>query len=311
MFMKRIRMLAMAVALASAGCASDSGGGITGSGLVIGQITAFGSIFVQGIEFDVDRADIDVDGMPGAQSDLALGMIVAVRGVVDADTATGVASSVSYDSEVQGPVDSVDAGSGTIIVLGQVILTDATTVFEDTTLATLAAGDVVEVSGFIDADGNVRATRVARKDENESEIRGLIAELDSQAQTFRIGGQLVDYSEAELENVPSSGLADGLFVDVRSTRGSSGGVLLADRVNVEDESFEGEGGLHVDIEGVVSRVDSATEFVLNGTRPVRTTSMTEFQNGTAADIQENVELEVRGTVGSDGVLVADRVEFHD
>ena len=290
-------------------CGSGSGGGMTGSGIVIGPITGLGSIIVNDVTFDVDSASVVVDGAPADTSALKLGMVVEVRGTIDASSATGVASSVEFDDDLQGPVEAVDVGQSTIVVLGQLVIVTDATVFDGTTLATLAVGDVIEVSGFVDGEGNVRATRIELEDEAESfELKGLIADLDADARTFRIGGQLIDYGDAEIENAPG-GLANDLFVEVHAQGAPTGGTLIATKVEVQGADFGGDEGEEVEIEGLVTRVVSATEFILNQTRRVRFDAQTEFENGMAADIVVDARMEAEGTVGSDGVLVAREIEF--
>lgn len=296
--------------IAAMSCGSGSGGGMTGSGLVIGPITGLGSIVVNGVAFDVDDASIMIDGVPATASDLALGMVVEVRGTIDARTSTGVASSVEFDDDLQGPVEAVDVSQSTIVVLGQVVIVTEATVFDGVTLATLEVGDVIEVSGFPDGEGNVRATRIELESEEEGvELKGLIAELDAEAATFRIGAQLVDYAGAEIENAPPGGLANDLLVEVEADSGPVGGVLVAREVEVEETDFDGDEGEEVEIEGLVTRVISPTEFVLNQTRRVRIDAKTEFENGRAEDMAVNARLEAEGIVGSDGVLVAREIEF--
>jgi len=291
-------------------CGSGSGGGMTGSGLVIGPITGLGSIIVNGVTFDVDTASVVVDGMPAAASDLKLGMVVEVRGTIDAQTATGVASSVAFDDDLQGPVEAVDVSQSTIVVLGQLVIVTDATVFDGVTLATLQVSDVIEVSGFLDGNGNIRATRVELESESEGfEFKGLIAELDAAAETFRIGGQLVDYSGAQIENAPPGGLVNDLFVEIHAQGEAAGGVLVATEIDVKDTDFGGDEGEEVEIEGLVTRVISSTEFILNQTRRIRIDARTEFENGTAADIAVDARLEAEGAVGNDGVLVAREVEF--
>jgi hypothetical protein len=306
------RLAVAAVALTIASCADSSGGGITGSGLVIGTITDFGSIFVNGLEIEVGEATITIDGAPATEADLRLGMVVEVRGVIDAGAGTGSASSVVFDDELQGPVEQVDVAGSLIVVLGQVVLVDGSTVFDDTSLATLVPGDIVEVSGFRDGDGNVVASRIERKEgEEEIELKGVVAELDADAQTFLLGAQLVDFSGAEIDNAPAGGLADGLFVSVETTQPTVGGVLFAEEIKVEEEGFEGEEGEDVEISGLVTNVISPTEFVMNATRPVRTTTATEFEGGDAGDIVVNAQLEVTGMLDDAGVLVARKIELED
>jgi len=291
-------------------CASGSGGGMTGSGIVIGPITGLGSIVVNGVTFDVDNADVVVNGAAAAPADLKLGMVVEVRGTIDAATSSGVASSVEFDADLQGPVEAVDIAQSTIVVLGQLVIVTAATVFDGTSLSTLAAGDVIQASGFVDAEGNVRATRIELEDESESiEIQGLIAEIDAEARTFRIGGQLVDYSMAEIKNEPPGGLENDLFVEVHASSGPSGGTLVADQVEVKGTGFGGDEGEEVEIEGLVTRVISNTEFVLNQTRRVRIDARTEFEDGSAADIRVDARLEAEGVVDGDGVLTAREIKF--
>jgi len=303
---------ALAVGLLFASCAGDSGGGITGSGYVIGPITALGSIVVNQIAFDVSDAAITIDGTPGTDNELRLGMVVEVRGSIDADAGTGVATDVTFKSDLRGTIDQVDPESGTVVVVGQVVLTSASTTYENTTLATLAPGDFVEVSGFRDGDGNVLATRIERKAESDdTEISGFIQALDTVARTFQIGAQLVDYAGAEVEDAPDGELSDGLFVEVVTTEPLSGGILFATTVKVESGELDGGEGEEVEIEGVVSSVTSVTEFVLNATRRIRTTESTRFEGGTAADIVVNRKLHAQGRLDTTSTLVAEKIELED
>ena len=67
---------------------------------VVGTITGFGSIYVNGIEYDTNGASYEVDDASASDdSALAVGMVVKVQGSVNADGRTGSASSVSYDDE--------------------------------------------------------------------------------------------------------------------------------------------------------------------------------------------------------------------
>jgi hypothetical protein len=303
--------LAVAV-IPSCGGGSFVGGGIDGSGLVFGPISGFGSIIVNGIEFDVDAANVTIDGQAATPTDLRLGMLVTVMGTISADSTTGTADSVDFNDAVQGPVSEIDVTAGTFVVVGQRVLTDAATVFDNVTLATLAIGDVVEVSGFIDADMNIRATRVERKSDGEDiEINGYVSNLDTGAETFTIGTLVIDYSTAQINGGDGTGLAslaEGVRVDVKGTGPITGGVLVADTIEIQQPEG-GNAGDEVEIEGFVTQVISSTSFVLNGTRQVRTDAQTVFEGGTSADVVVNARLEVKGTVDSMGILVARQVEL--
>lgn len=78
-------------------------GGIGGTGISFGPITGFGSIFVNGVEFQTSGATIIIDGSPASEGDLKKGMVVTVQGTIDGDT--GIATTILAESAVKGPVD--------------------------------------------------------------------------------------------------------------------------------------------------------------------------------------------------------------
>ena len=73
----------------------------------VGQITGFGSVYVNGIEYDTTGASYDVDDVTASgDSALSVGMVVEVRGSVNADGRTGSASSIDYDDDIEGIVEN-------------------------------------------------------------------------------------------------------------------------------------------------------------------------------------------------------------
>ena len=109
-----------------AGCGGDMTAGIQGSGrtggvAAVGPITGFGSIFVDGVEYSTSGAQISVDDQAGTESQLRVGQVVTVKGTVNADGITGTAATVSFASDLRGPVAQVDANAGTFVVLGQTV----------------------------------------------------------------------------------------------------------------------------------------------------------------------------------------------
>jgi Domain of unknown function (DUF5666) len=314
--MTRLRLAPVAslLALCLASCGGGgalSGGGIDGSGLVIGPITGFGSIIVSGLELDVDGADVTIDGQAATPADLRLGMLVTVAAELDYAAMTGIASSVDFRDVVQGPVSEVDAANAAFVVLGQRVLSDAGTVFDGVTLDTLGIGDVVEVSGFVDAGVNVRATRVARRiaPAEPLEIRGKVTALDANAQTFSIGALTIDFSNAVVDPGVEA-LANGVTVDVQGMGPILDGVLVADQIEVQVRE-PGEEGTELEVEGFVTEVISATDFVLNGSRQVRLTSRTQIEGGDASDIVVDARLSVHGTLDAADVLIAKEIELGD
>jgi hypothetical protein len=306
----RFWVCAIAIASAAALWACASGGGITGTSIVYGPISGFGSIIVNGIEFDTTNAEVTVDGDPATPADLALGMIVVVHGKVDRDAGTGDADLIGADHLLFGPVEAVNTSDGTFVAMSQLVITDAETVFEGTAIEALASGDVVEIFGVVDADLSIRATRVELQEEYDAfELTGTITDLDDSAKTFRFGLLTVDYSAAVVEGAPEGGLVDGLFVEAETDEAPVGDVLTAISIEVQDRSLGFEPGARAEVQGFVTHINSATEFVLNGLERVQITDSTLFKNGTRDDLVINAKLEASGELLDDGTLAADEIEF--
>ena len=319
------RVASIAAILGITACGGGGGGGVappppppppptTTSTVVVGTITGFGSIFVNGIEFETSGASFTVDDNPGVESDLQIGQVVRISGTIDDNGSTGSADDVVFDNEVEGEITSIDLAAGQIVVLGQVVLIDASTIFDDSladpSINGLAVGDLVEVSGFPDASGIVRATRIEPGTAGgELEVRGTVSNLDAGASTFELNGLVVDYSGATLEDFAGGQPADGDFVEVHGSDVDANGVLIATRVQREDRPFDGVGDdVQVEVEGLITRFESATDFDVAG-QPVTTTNSTVFENGDAADLALDVKVEAEGFIDANGVLVAEKVSI--
>lgn len=306
-----LRPLALACLVALAACSGGGGtigGGIGGTSSVRGTITGFGSVIVGGIEFDTDGATVIVDGGPATVADLKLGMVASVRGTVLPGGTRGVAERVVSDALVQGPIQSIDVAAGALTILEQRILTDASTVFDPVARDRLAAGEIVRVSGFPDAQGRVRATRVERRPpDDEIEVKGTIRALDRAARRFRLESLIVDFADALIEGAPD-GLQDGLFVEVEGDGPPVGGVLTALGVDVIDPALMADPGDGVKVEGFVTAIVSDDEIVVSGQR-VRIDADTRFENGRRDDLVLDAEVDVTGEAESDGALRATEVEL--
>ena len=147
-------------ACGGSGGGSDTTAGIGGTGIAVGKITDFGSIFVNGNIFNTNLSQFIVDGDPNAnQGDLSIGMVVLVKAETNNGVFTGKALEVFYDDEVEGPYcgsTGYYSKSGSmvrrkpLIIFGQTITIDETgTIFEWHDLQYhFDVNDVVEISGF-------------------------------------------------------------------------------------------------------------------------------------------------------------------
>ena len=318
-------LLALSLGALLSGC-SGGGGSSTPSGTTptasatttavvsSGPITGFGSVILNGIEFDTTQADIRVEDQSVREDDLRLGMRVTVEGVRD-NNGVAKATRVVFRKNVEGLIDRLDVVNNTLVVLGQTVLVDGLTVIEDRAqssaiaLSALAVGQFVEVSGLIDANGTILATRIERQtgfvaSVTEVEVRSTLSGLDTNAHTFVLGALTVNFRTATVVG----SLSNGVFVQVRGTQTASGSSMTATRVTVEDPTVGGATGTTMEIEGFVTAFTSATVLRVNG-QAVTTTAQTVFDNGTVTDLAENTRLEVEGQVDTTGTLVAEKISF--
>ena len=327
-FKHRTLVLAVIGALTLSAC----GGGSSGSGItsetsptkVTGVITGFGSVFVNGVEYNTDTSIVTMEGAPSSESSLKLGMVITLDGLINADGKNGIATHIDYADELEGIVTAANIaadGTGTLTVMGQTVKVDTATKFESkvstiTSIDMIAINNIVEISGYSAGDGTITATRVELKKEawqigNEIELKGIVTRVDLLAHTFMIGSQLVNYSDAKIEGFSDGIITNDTYIEVKSTAGIVHTVLIASKVEVESEGKKGKhgkAGEKIELEGIVNEVISSSEFVLNG-QHVLIDDATHFQHGSLEDIKENVKLEVKGYVNSDGKLVADKVKF--
>jgi hypothetical protein len=309
-----------------AGCgggnSNDNGGvplppppsnGIVRTGMAVGPISTFGSIVVNGVHYTTTSAVITVDDAPGTQDDLRVGQVVRISGELEDGETTGTASTVSFDDNVEGPIQSIDVAGNQLVVLGQTVLVGADTSFDDSiqpgSLAGLVVGDIVEISGLVMADGSITATRIEKKPAgSEFEVHGTVAGLDTANQRFNLSALVVDYSAAQLDDFPGAQIENGQAVEAKGATLDANGVLVATRVEFEGSLVTGDADDFIEIEGFITRFASAQDFDVSGV-PVTTGAATEFEGGTAADLGLNVKVEVEGLMTASGAVAATKVDI--
>lgn len=300
----------MLTLLTACGGGSGSNSGNTseetnGPQITQGAIDGFGSIIVNGIHFETNGAEITVDDLSAAQSDLRIGQMVTIIG--EHDGVNGTAQSVNYDALVEGPITNIDVANNQFDVLGQTVIVDGMTVFERTSLTALAVGDVVEVSGSVDANGNIRASFVELDitPSMEHEVRGLVSNVNSSTMTFSINALTVDYSSAAIIEVGGGQIQNGQLVEVKGTL--SGATLVATKV--EEESVNRQQDSQLKLEGLITVLRlNENEFDL-GQTTVRFNPSTQFRRGTQNDLVLNRKVEVEGVLDENGILIAREIEF--
>ncbi len=328
------RMIFMALALllpvvltsCGGGMETVAGGGSGGTG--VGPVTGFGSVIVNGVKYDdagIDNTNFfDVHGRN--KSDLMAGMMVAIFGSINGTN--GTADNITVLRHVDGPMDDngVDLATNRLKVMGQDVVVDTSTVFDDNVITSLAAlrtlqganvnHPELEVHGSADNNGVVHATfihkwsddRIAGRD---VQVRGTVA-APKTATTFVIGRTIVNFTGVA-GGLPA-GVDIGAFVEVKGSLGVFDNVLLATSVKLEDATGGQSSGGRAEVEGYVNRVVTPNaSFELIGPNGVQTvtwtTGTTAFTGGTGADIGAGVKVEVEGTRKDGGALAATKIEI--
>ena len=322
-------ILYTAIAAASLGmvaCSSSSTPSGSGTGEItsVGRITGFGSVFVGGVEYETNQTSITKDGRPAlnGDNDLKVGMIVTVRG--SANGTQGIATSIEFNDELEGVVQTNDLATGGVLkVMGQAVTVDANTNFEsyDPTIGlveNIPPGAIVEVSGYPDGNGSILASYIELKAkdmasyDDDMEVKGIVRELSSTTDplslTFKLGGVTVDATA--IADVIDLGvpLADGLYVEVESKTGfdATNGYLIASKIELEDDGYYGMDGDHGDemeVEGVITAID-----LENGTFEINGISITIPANLTLSQFAIGDLVEVELYIDADGNAVMHEIE---
>jgi hypothetical protein len=296
-----------------------AGGGVSGTGVSTGAVTGFGSVVMNGAHYLTD-SDVAPDfithktsqGMDNTSmmvSDLfRVGMVVTIHHGANDNNA----QQIEYQDNLQGPIAAKGADN-TLTVLGQTVVVSDAALF-----ASLELNEIVEVSGFVDSAGRIRATYIERNPQfhhhgGEFEVKGFVSGPPSSG-GFRLGplpgwtGTTVTVSFS-----PTAGLAEGMYVQVVTTdpQPVSGGITATQINKLTPRTVFPEKSI-VDLEGLVTASPSGSGSVLSfdveGKR-VQTDNSTQFPVGTtAADIRLDMRLQVQGTENG-GVLSAARIIF--
>ena len=335
-------LLAFLMILALAACGGGGGGsgssgtgglpsGAVETGVTAGEIEGFGSIIVNGIEFETSSTEIEFEDQapfqcsPSLSNDcgLKVGMLVTMDSSFDDNGTTGSAFRIRFEDNLEGPISAVvETTPGfvkTLTVLAQtVIVENGVTQFDNSDPGFDSYNDVgpgnvnnvVEVSGFVNADGSIRASFIERKSlapvpGELFEIKGVVSNLNVALSTFQINALTVDYTGI----VPRDGtLANGVNVEVKGDN-LVGNTLSATDVEIKPAGLGVDNIGKAEVEGYIANLNTgAKTFTINGQQV--NYAAAAFFNGTEADLANGTKAEAEGPI-SGGVLQAVKIEFEE
>lgn len=260
-----------------------SEGGIGGTGIV-GTITGFASICVNGLEVHYDEAvPVSENGLPATARGLAIGQVVAVEAGM---SQRGLeARRIAVLHALEGPVTRPVDENGRLEVMGAPVSLGRGVVLEQA--RQLKAGDWVQVSGHPVQDASVMASRIARIEPRAEASASGRADADRQ----RVGGVAVD--RAASGELTVRGTWDGQRLQVRESAPEAG------------TSWTTRPG-RVVIETRVRQRDGAT--IRTGRDDVDQVLANRGDKGGDDRLTEGTLIRVTAGVGEDGKLRPIRIE---
>lgn len=285
-----------------------SPGGIGGTGIVaIGPVQRFGSIFVNGGEYELPpQTRYRVDGLAATEQSLHLGDTVTVHAVEQGGRLDAL--DVRIDHAVIGRVAQIDPSAARLVVLGQTIHLTSTTLLrteadQPLPMSQLSVGDVVRISALHQGEGQWQALRLVRLASPAAHqaakflLRGRIEALSSNQQRVRING--VWFSTARL--TARAGLVVGARVVVRGTQGRQGDVIDSLQPST---SAEAPVGARVVMVGYLQQTPQGWET--NGLRVEGSDAVLRAELQSAAKTQ-HAPVVIVGTLRSVQSVVVERV----
>lgn len=306
------------------GCGGSGDSGATASSgstgiTTVGVITGFGSVFVNGVEYETRSTEYEVeDESAFDDSALRIGMVVKVKGSVNPDGLTGTADQIIYEDELEGPVQGLtsDTNLKHFTLFGVPITVSSTDTYFDTQydagfgFDTLANNDHVEVSGYFNGQA-LQATYIKKEDlsNNDFDVKGEITAINGDTYTLTtFFNANITFTLAAGAMIPPNGIQIGQYVEVEGTL-SGPDSLSAFKVELEDRHHLSDDEGEIEIRGLLT--DDSGNLFLNG-MPVTLSSDIEYEPPELENTINNLPLEglmvkIHGDYRN-GMLVIDKIE---
>ena len=269
--------------------------GIGGTGIV-GTITGFASVCVNGVEIHYDPSTpISVDGKPSTMRELAVGQIIAARAVGSERELT--ARNIAVIHAVVGPISSLNSDTRQMQVLGQAVHVAQSSQHDQ--LSNLKAGDWVQVSGHRLPGGTVMASRIdAIAPRAEAKINGHVTGIV--ADGFEINGTRIH------PDPKSSSVAITPGMEVHVAGRWDGAQMKAQHIQTEPTRQNIGNVEKMVIEGYVHAIDGKEVTISN--RVITIDSGTQLSATGKDEFRLGQRIQVTGRVASDQRIIAEHID---
>jgi hypothetical protein len=269
--------------------AQDRGMGGTGISIgVIGTVTGFGSICVNGVHIAYDaNTPITENGTPVGAGALALGHVVAISAIES--NGQLAAKSIFLAHALTGPLTSAPDSTGVFKVMGVPVRSVFAAGLD---INSLTVGDIVTVDGLPHKDGTIDASRIVRAPTDAAAfVRGTV---EGSSGAIRIGSVPVAPPTNQRTNLTD---LDGQWAVAEGTWANDR--LSANTLAVGAE-LSAANISRLSVEGYLIGGDEGS-YMVRGI-PVREDARRQLKRTTLDRLAEGQRVQVIGRVESDGAL---------
>lgn len=256
--------------------------------------------------------------LPSGFSSIATGNVLEVHGHLSPALNRMIATRISKENnaavyKITGNVSSLDAASksfkiGTENFSYANIAADKMRVALANGLTVKVRLDSVQTTTATWTVTRINPAKKVLKERVNAEVEGVITAFTS-ATAFSVNGLVVDATNASFRQGTAT-LALGVRVEVKGT--VVDGKLVATSVKTEGRERAADNGNVIELHGKISALNTTAQtFSLRGLT-VSYAGSVNFQRGSAANLVNGVEVEVKGQAAGGGTTVqATRIKFED
>jgi hypothetical protein len=274
--------------------------GIGGTGIV-GIITGFGSVWVNGVEVQYDaKTQVAENAAKASSNDLAIGDVVVIE--ANGSDSELQARKISVVNAVEGQVAGVDADGGKLTVLGQTVTITSKTITTDKlgqqSAIRLQPNDQIKVSGLRLANGEIVASRIERTAPTaDSSVVGPITAIEGN--TVWVYGLKIATNTADKLSVGQEITAAGQMKD---------GQLIARETTPSPTSQLYGRAEHINLQGYVG-ARSADGLIKVGGLEISASETSAMPKEKMDALTPGELVQINGHFANDHRVIVDRIEF--
>ena len=282
--------------------------------IAYGPISRFGSIYVNGIRYQVSQAQMEFVNEP-ALSQLSVGMMVKIQADWHSQNNRSFnAQKVWFDLQLKGPVTAIASTSlgAQLTILGTQVNINEDTVLENLALKNIKPDHVLAISGIADTDGSLLATHISRRSltlnaNQVLEIESKVLSVNTAQQRISINGIELHTDNAKWKNTSIQALKSGDTIEVLGHYDNANSRLNAISIKLKKANLSLINGTKLSVDGIINLYQSDQNFFINGQKS--NAGNAEFLGGDGSTLNNRVRIKANGRIDQDGVFIIRTVEI--